>query len=395
MSVCDHYKTEYFKQFETVKYILPTFCRMQYEHQHTNTEQSTENHEVSFAMVPVPHITDKTKGLERLKTTRDDDTCHRNGREESIFLPIRYNSNHGILKKGLADNFKLGEKRKRQYSTSEVDTVAEFNDSKEKRFKSDETQSIHKERKGSFNAFKNPFHFPEKSIYCNPSFKQNAYSTSNGLNGISKDVTGRLGFNFDALPNNISKHLSGFKPHETRTSQEETRISNLRNRPVEMKDELPRVGEAESMSHGMKELASFSKVIQEKTSVTSQEFISLDSTKYSFLTQMKKMRESAELPAMPCPFCSESFSKYTDLKHHVQTHKHANISRNGLKQHEEVLNEAQSPVSTNGNSRSILVSSTVTHYPCPPSRVPSHGSDGMIRATSVIHFAEKKEKAEK
>ena len=392
MSICDHYKSEYFKQFEAVKYILPTFCRMQYEHQHSNTEQSTENHEVSLAMVPVPHITDKTKGLERLQTTRDDDTCHKNGGEESIFLPMGYHTNHG--KKGLPDNFKLGEKRKLQYSTTE-DTVSEFNDSKKKRFKSDETQSIHKERNGSFNEFKKPFHFPEKSIYCNPSFKQNVYSTSNGLNGISKDVTGKLGFTFDALPNNISKHLPGLKTRETTASQKETKASNLRKRPVERTTTLPRVGEAESMSHDMKERASFSKVIQEKTSVTSQEFISLDSTKYSFLTQMKKMRERAELPAMPCPFCSESFSKYPDLKHHVQTHKHANISRNGLKQHEQILNETQSAFSTDGNSRLTPMSSvTAAHCPCPPSRVPSNENDSMIRATSVIHFAEKKENAE-
>ena len=367
---------------------------MQYEHQHTNTEQSTENHEVSFAMVPVPHITDKTKCLDRLQTTRNDDTCHKNAREESIILPTEYHTNHGILKKGLPDNFKLGEKRKLQYSTSE-DTVSEFNDSKEKRFKSDETQSIHKERNGSFKEFKKAFRFPEKSIYCNPSFKQNAYSTYNGLNQISEDVTGTLGFDFDALPNNISKHLSGLKTRETTASQKETKTSNLRNRPVERRTTLPPVGEAESMSHGMKERPSFSKVIQEKTSVTSQEFISLDSTKFSFLTQMKKMRESAELPVMPCPFCCESFSKYPDLKHHVQTHKPPNISGNGLKQHEQILNETQSPVSTNGNSRLTPMSCTVAHCPCPPSRVPSNGNDGMIRATSVIHFAEKKENAEK
>lgn len=47
-------------------------------------------------------------------------------------------------------------------------------------------------------------------------------------------------------------------------------------------------------------------------------FISLDSTKSAFMTLMKKMK--AQPDAMLCPYCSQLFAQYPDLKKHVQTH---------------------------------------------------------------------------
>ena len=373
MLICGDFRSEYFKHFETVEYIVPTFYRMPHEHHQTNTEQSTENHEVPFTMVPVPDSIAEREGFQRLQTTCDD-TRSKNGSITSMLHPMEYHTNHnGVFNKGLSDNLKLGEKRK--YLISE-DTVSKLNDCKEKRFKADKT----------FNDLKKPFYFPEKFIYSNPYFKQNVYATSDRLNGISKDTPGNLAFT--ALSNNTSKHLSGFKPEETTVDQKETKTLNLQTSLGDLEKKVRRVGGTESRGHSAQTAwSSFSKITQEKKSATSQGFISLDSTKYSFLTQMENMRansrENAEHPAIPCPFCTQSFSKYPELKLHVQTHKYGDAS--GAQRH-----DIQTPVPSKGNSMLTPISSTFSRNPRAPSRVAGNGDDGITRATSVIHFAERK-----
>jgi hypothetical protein len=367
-SICGHFDSEYSKQSETVKNNLPKLSRMTNEHRKTNSEQSTENREVSsFSMVHGVNTT-ATKGFKtRSIQTTGDDTGHENGTLKSAFVPVACRTSHN----GLLDNLKVGEKRKLQSLTSEK-FVSGLWDGKGKRFKSDETESIYK-RNGLFNEFKQPFYFGDKSINCNPSFKQNPSS----LNGITKDVSRQLDFNFNTTSNDMSKHLFRFKPEEMRIN------------PEVLKNNLTRVGEAESMRHGAHGDASVSKNGQETTSVEandSREFISLDSTRSSFLTQIQELRQNVERKAIPCPFCSQTFSKYPDLKIHVQTHKYANIS--GIKRDQR----NQQPESLNGNGMSTPVSSPAIHNPHPPSRRLSTGDDGVMRATSVIQFAEKKNK---
>ena len=366
---------------------------MVHEEKKTNSEQSTKSHGKSFGMVHGPSYSSgvnnsgsskgfKTQGIQ---TTGDVTSSYKNMSVQSAFVPVGYTNHTSVLNNGLIDNLKLGEKRKLQSLTSE-DLVSGLNDREEKRFKSDAPQSVYKNN-GSFNELRKPFYFGEKSIYCNPSFR---HSTLNGSNGISKDISRKLDFNSNALSDDMLKHLFTSKPKKARMDYEEMRTSSLQTTPVDLKNNLTRVGEAESTRHGEICGASFSKNTQEKKSVEanfasgSREFISLDSTKSSFLTQIKKLRENAEFHAITCPFCGQSFSKYPDLKHHVQTHKYANISG------DRNLFENQSPVSFNGNSMSTPVSSRAVHSPSP--RRVNTGDEAVVRASSVIHFAEKKNK---
>ena len=374
-SLCGHVKSEYLKHSrrEHTTAILSRISRMTHERTKTKSEQSTENCEASSKMAPLPRTTPK-----KLKTQSDETKGNifnrqwNGGIQKSTFSsmrrmtnPIRQNS------------VKLGEKRKFEFFTSENHvSESEFKDAMSKRLKSDQIKNIHK-RNGLFNEFKPPVYFGEKSIYYSPSFQQNAYLTLNGLSGISMDLSRKL------ESNDMSQYLTGF--NKGRINEKEIKTSNSQTNPTEHV-ELKSVHHAEQIS------VSVSKTPQRRVSVehenftgSSREFISLDSTKSSFLTLIKEMRQNAKCNLIPCPYCSQTFSKYLDLKNHVQVHKQTGLTRD-----QQGASVSKSPVPTNGNSMYTPVSLPAARSPRPPSRRQSIGDDGVIRATSVIHFAEKK-----
>lgn len=356
---------------------------MTHERTTTKSEQSTENSEVLSDMVPVPSATSKTLKIQSNETTGDILNPHLNGDiKKSAFVSVRRKTSPTSL-----GNANLREKRKFESMTSENHVSEEnFKDAVNKRFKSDQLQNIHK-RNGLLYAFKPPVYFGENSVHNNPSIQQNAYLTLNALNGVSTDVSRKLDLN--SITSDISKYLNGFK--KERMNAKEMKTSNSQTNPAE------HVG-IKSTRHAEQTVALFSKTPEWRTSVesekeeenftsSSREFISLDSTKSSFLTLIKDMRQNAECKLIPCPYCARTFAEYLDLKNHVQVHKYVN----GLPQGQRVAAwENKSPVSTTGNSMFTPVSSPAARSPRPPSRRQS--IDGVLRATSVIQFAEKKSK---
>ena len=367
---------------ETVSTILPRISRMTHERTTTKSEQSTENSEVPSDMVPVPSATSKAIKIQSNKTTGDILNQHLSGDiKKSAFVSVRRKTSPTSL-----GNVNLREKRKFESMTLENHVSEEnFKDAVNKRFKSDQLQNIHN-RNGLLYAFKPPVYFRENSVHNNQSIQQNAYLTLNALNGVSMDVSRKPVLN--SVTSDISKHLNGFK--KERRNAKEMKTSNSQTNPAE------HMG-IKSTPHAEQTVAPFSKTPQWRASVepekeeknftsSSPEFISLDSTKSSFLTLIKDMRENAECKLIPCPYCERTFAKYLDLKNHVQVHKYVN----GLPQDQRVACENKSPVSTTGNSMFTPVSSRAACSPRPPSRRQS--IDGVLRATSVIQFAEKKSK---
>ena len=97
-----------------------------------------------------------------------------------------------------------------------------------------------------------------------------------------------------------------------------------------------------------------------------QQFISLDSTKSSFLTMMNELKHKEEdTQAIACPFCGLTFKEYRDLKSHVQSHR--------LKKTD--ISSIHSTNLTSTNSKGVLVA--------------SRDKKQQSNATSVIQFARK------
>lgn len=97
-----------------------------------------------------------------------------------------------------------------------------------------------------------------------------------------------------------------------------------------------------------------------------QQFISLDSTKSSFLTMMNELKHKEEdTQAIACPFCGLTFKEYRDLKCHVQSHR--------LKKTD--ISSIHSTNLTSTNSKGVLVT--------------SRDKKQQSNATSVIQFARK------
>lgn len=354
---------------------------MTHERTKTKAEQSTKNCEVSSDMVPIPSTTTEGFKTQSIEKTGDIFNQYLNDDiKKSAFVSVRRKTSPNGL-----NTVKLGEKRKFESLTSENHVSEwEFKDATNKRLKSDQIQNIH-ERNGLFNEFKPPVYFGEKSIYYSPSFQQNAYLTLNGFNGISMDVSRKL------QSNDMSKYLTGFKK-ERLNEIKEMKTSNLQTNPTEQQVEL----KLARVRHAEQSVTSRSKTSQKRASVehkksgenftsSCREFISLDSTKSSFLTLIKEMQQNAECKLIPCPYCCRTFSKYLDLKNHVQAHKH-----DGLAKDQQGASENKSPLSSSGNSLYTPVLSPAARSPRPPSRKQSIGNDGAIRAASVIQFAEKK-----
>lgn len=413
-SICGHFGETFLKQFDdTLNNILlpPKFLRMTHEQRETKSEDTTKKHEVSVRNKMV--CTALTKECDR-KNKREHfcvtQNTHQNSNvTNSAFVPVRCKINSDTLKNGLFNRFEVRcQKRKLQSPNSEnLDSGLNFNDSAEKRFKSEEPQSVYK-RKGLLNKLNEPFYYGEKPIYYHPSFMQNTYSTLSGLNGFCQDkVSRKLDSNFDAFSNgDISKHFDMFgfnsKDASTEIIEKEMKTSKAQTNPaVEFRNDSIRVGEVDLAPHDecINESLSKnsegtsveieSKKHEKKSMSNSQKLISLDSTKSSFLTMIKKLRHSPENDAIPCPFCSQTFSKYPDLKIHVQTHKYGNTCSNENRTDQRSLYKDQL---SSGNVMSTPVSSLAVYSPRPPCRRPSYVEDGRKRVTSVIQFAEKKTK---
>lgn len=295
-----------------------------------------------------------------------------NGRGKSAFTRVGDKGGND----GLFHCFKLCGKRKLEESFANINSASDirFDSDAKKRLKSGECCHNNYRKKGCNHRINYGKSF---SSYCNSSFEQNAR-----LNGISKGAARKIDFNFDAM--------SSFNPEKVRVDTQETeKLNSLKKSRVDLgnTNNLTNVGEAECLRHN----ASFSK--NERTrnehsnniSNSSLEFISLDATKSSFLTQVIKLRQKAECNTpILCPFCSKPFAKYPDLKSHVQMHQNSGIPRIEIKKDDS----SQAQVLTSGNTMLTPVS---THSPRLPSRPQNSGDDAVIpRATSVIQFAQKK-----
>ena len=393
-SVCGRLHSKYFKLFETANIIdiQPRFSRMTCEQKKTNTEKSTNNHEVSLNMVhlfPRSTVDSNVCRAENIEK-RTDITGQQNGNitKKSAFVP--YTKGLNTLKSGLTDSVKSSEKRKLETLLLTGNHISELGNSR-KRFKNDKGHSIYK-RDGLYNELQQPFYLGDKPIYYGPSYKNDDPNLSE-LNGISKHVSRQLPCSFNTVSSDKSKFL-----YMAGMTEEETNLTfNSRTNPTELESNSTRVGETE-LTHPEHSDESISKKgipnnmrveykkIERSFSSNSREFISLDSTKSSFLTLMKEMRKNVEPETIPCPFCSQIFSKYSDLKIHVQTHKYdKNSGHSGLQLRE---------ISNSGNNVLTSVSSLTT-LQCPSNRRQSVEDDSLIRATSVIQFAEKKDIARK
>lgn len=111
----------------------------------------------------------------------------------------------------------------------------------------------------------------------------------------------------------------------------------------------------------------------------SGKFISLDSTKSSFLTLMHKLRNQSNNEVIACPFCYRIFSKYSDLKTHVEVHEETRTSAVHNVSEERGQRGETSPPQSGRKA-------ATPHF----SSFESSGNESSKRATSVIMFAGQK-----
>ena len=367
---------------------------MTQEGKRTNSEQSTESHEDSFNMVNIPLSNDVNNNSARTITkeinfkvrgtpTRSYDNGLSNVKNFA-FLPRNSNTRNTY---GLLDSVKVGQKRQlrflgpeSQWENSRSRLALEYHN--EKRFKSDETKESNGHKHLLDESNHEPSYFRENSVYHNPSFKKNV-----------SHAPRKLDFNLNGLSNMTPKHLFGFDDQKARVDQQETLISHpqtfadLRNIFRTSVDETKCDYGKEDLSEAENTNKEGNRKYEENFPSNSEKFISLDSTKSSFLTMIKKMRHTTECGELPCPFCIKTFSKYADLRLHVQTKKcGANPSMEKTKQDEQRLQKNQL---SHRYSQVTPITSHAVHNLHQPNRRLSTG-DGMKRASTVIQFAERK-----